>query len=226
MRETDIKAFSCPQRCVQSVKNFESIFPSLKVSPSLSWTKCISPWGADFRKAYAELSKLRAFFPPISPFLALQLPYRRLHCWRSARHYLSTPRLHFSSISVTTAPISHLKFTNSIRKRLRRPTTLPHRSSQLFLLRHYQNHCFHKLSDFDPAWRRQISLLVATPASQASPLFTCTRYPARSKGRYETLPESENQDPCGHRSCGNGMRALLFNLPNSDHFAGRRHSRH
>lgn len=30
---------------------------------------CISQWGGDFRKAYAELSKLRAFFPPHIPIL-------------------------------------------------------------------------------------------------------------------------------------------------------------
>ena len=28
---------------------------------------CISQWGGDFRKAYGDLSKLRAFFPPHIP---------------------------------------------------------------------------------------------------------------------------------------------------------------
>lgn len=100
------------------MKNFESTSqtPNSRAFAPLSWMKCTAFRSGEvtFGRHIATSQSFGPFSLPIFPFLALLPLSHHPHYRRFACLYSSTPRLHFSSISVTTAPISHLRFTNLI----------------------------------------------------------------------------------------------------------------
>ncbi|KAH6877038.1 P-loop containing nucleoside triphosphate hydrolase protein [Coprinopsis sp. MPI-PUGE-AT-0042] len=62
-----------PEMCIKH-SEFQSFLTSTTSSKEIMMVvvdeaHCISQWGGDFRKEYSELVKLRAFFPPSTPFL-------------------------------------------------------------------------------------------------------------------------------------------------------------
>jgi hypothetical protein len=170
---------------------------------------CISQWGSNFWKAYSELSKLWAFFPPHIPILgtsatvppsALQEVHVSLLIDPETSFFLNLGNNH-PNLSFKVHQLNSASNFNILRPYL---TQGPNPSLPANI--------FKSIVFTNPTQHPENLCLVSMPSSQAGCLFACTPHPLHMQACYEAVLKGKNKDSGCHGSCRHDMRLLFSHL--------------